>query len=51
MNTRILGNAMVVQRRNDKKVGSRACAKAEREWNHLVALAAQQKKKKTLKKR
>jgi hypothetical protein len=28
MNARILGNAMVVQRRNDQKVASRACAKA-----------------------
>ncbi|CAK9278905.1 unnamed protein product [Sphagnum jensenii] len=41
MNARILGNAMVVQRRNDQKVASRARAKAEREWNHLVALAKQ----------
>ncbi len=39
MNARILGNAMAVQRRNDQKVVSRARAKAEREWNHLVALA------------
>jgi len=39
MNARILGNAMAVQRRNDQKVASRARAKAEREWNHLVALA------------
>jgi hypothetical protein len=41
MNARILGDAMVVQRRNDKKVDSRARAKAEREWNHLVAVAKQ----------
>ncbi len=41
MNARILGNAMVVQRRNDQKVASRARAKAEREWNHLVTLAKQ----------
>ncbi len=41
MNTRILGNAMVVQRRNDPKVASRARAKVEREWNHLVTLAKQ----------
>jgi len=39
MNARILENPMAVQRRNDQKVASRACAKAEREWNHLVALA------------
>ncbi len=39
MNARILGNAMVVQRRNDQKVASRARAKAEHEWNHLVILA------------
>jgi len=41
MNTRILGNAMVVQRRNDQKVASRVRAKAERKWNHLVTLAKQ----------
>jgi hypothetical protein len=39
MNARILGNAMAMQRRNDQKVASRARAKAEREWNQLVALA------------
>jgi hypothetical protein len=39
MNARILGNAMVVQRRNDKEIVGRARAKAKREWNHLVALA------------
>jgi hypothetical protein len=39
MNVRILGNVMAVQRRNDQKVASRARAKAEREWNHLVVLA------------
>jgi len=39
MNVRILGNAMAVQRRNDQKVASRAHAKVEREWNHLVAIA------------
>jgi hypothetical protein len=38
MNTRILGNAMAVQRRNDQKVVSRARAKAKRKWNHLVTL-------------
>jgi hypothetical protein len=41
MNARILGNAMAVQRRNDQKIASRACAKAECEWNHLVAVAKQ----------
>jgi hypothetical protein len=41
MNVRILGNAMAVQRRNDQKVASRARAKGEREWNHLVTLAKQ----------
>jgi hypothetical protein len=41
MNARILGDAMVVQKRNDKKVASCACAKAEREWNHLVVVAKQ----------
>jgi len=41
MNARILGNAMAVQRRNDQKVVSRARAKVEREWNHLVTLAKQ----------
>jgi hypothetical protein len=39
INARILGNAMAVQRRNDHKVASRARAKAECEWNHLLALA------------
>jgi hypothetical protein len=38
MNARILGNVMTVQRRNDQKVASRARAKAEGEWNHLVAV-------------
>ncbi len=39
MNVRILGNAMVVQRRNDQKVASRARAKTQREWKNLVAIA------------
>ncbi len=39
MNVRILGNAMVVQRQNDQKVASCACAKAQREWKNLVAVA------------
>jgi hypothetical protein len=41
MNARILGNAMVVQRQNDQKVVSRACAKAQREWKNLVAITKQ----------
>ncbi len=41
MNARILGNVMVVQRRNDQKVVSRARAKAQREWKNLVAIAKQ----------
>jgi hypothetical protein len=41
MNARILGNAMAVQRQNDQKATSRARAKAEREWNHLITLAKQ----------
>jgi len=41
MNARILGNAMPVQRRNDQKAASYARAKAERKWNHLVAVAKQ----------
>jgi len=41
MNVRILGNAMVVQRRNDQKVASRARDKVKCEWNHLVAVAKQ----------
>jgi hypothetical protein len=41
MNVHILGNAMAVQRQNDQKVASCACAKAEHKWNHLVAVAKQ----------
>ncbi len=41
INARILGNAMVVHRRNDQKIVSRARAKAEREWDHLVVVAKQ----------
>jgi hypothetical protein len=41
MNSRILGNAMAMQRRNDQKVASCVRAKAECEWNHLVTLAKQ----------
>ncbi len=32
---------MVVQRWNDQKVASRARAKTQRKWNHLVAIAKQ----------
>ncbi len=39
MNVHILGNAMAVERRIDQKVASRACAKTQREWNHLVVVA------------
>jgi hypothetical protein len=39
MNVRILGNVMAVQRRNDQKVVSCARARADRKWNHLVAIA------------
>jgi hypothetical protein len=39
MNARILGNAMAVQRWNDQKVANRARAKAQREWENLVAVA------------
>ncbi len=38
MNARILGNAMVVQRRNDQKVASRTRAKTQRKWKNLVVL-------------
>jgi hypothetical protein len=41
MNAHILGNAQVVQRRNDQKVASRACAKVEEEWVKLVTIAKQ----------
>jgi hypothetical protein len=41
MNARILGNAMVVQRRNDQKVANRVRAKAQREWKNLVVVAKQ----------
>jgi hypothetical protein len=39
MNARILGNAMVVQRRNDQKVASRARAKTQGEWKNLIVVA------------
>jgi len=41
MNARILGNAMVVQRRNDQKVINRTHAKAQQEWDKLVTLTKQ----------
>jgi hypothetical protein len=41
MNTRILGNAMAVQRQNDQKVNNYICAKAQREWDKLVIVAKQ----------
>jgi hypothetical protein len=41
MNARILGDAMAMQRRNDQKVVSRACAKALCEWDKLVIVAKQ----------
>jgi hypothetical protein len=41
MNARILGNAIVVQRRNNQKVASRARVKAQREWENLVVVAKQ----------
>jgi hypothetical protein len=41
MNARILGNAMVVQRRNNQKVANRARAKAQCEWENLVVVAKQ----------
>jgi hypothetical protein len=41
MNACISGYAVAMQRRNDQKAVSRARAKAEREWNHLVAVAKQ----------
>jgi hypothetical protein len=36
VNVGILGDAMVVQRRNDQKVANCARAKAQRKWNKLV---------------
>jgi hypothetical protein len=41
MNAHILRNVMDVQRRNDQKVASRVRAKAQREWENLVAVAKQ----------
>jgi hypothetical protein len=41
MNVRILGNAQVVQRRNDQKVVNRARAKVKKEWVKLVTVSKQ----------
>ncbi len=41
MNACILGNVMVVQRRNDQKVASCVRAKAQREWKNLVVVVKQ----------
>jgi len=41
MNARILGNAQVVQRRNDQKVVNHACAKTEKEWVKPVIVSKQ----------
>jgi hypothetical protein len=41
MNVRILGNAMAVQRLNDRKVVSRVYAKAQQEWDKLVTVVKQ----------
>jgi hypothetical protein len=39
MNVCILGDAMAVQRQNDQKIVSHACAKAQHEWDKLVIIA------------
>jgi hypothetical protein len=41
MNACILGNAMAVQRQNDKKVTSRVRAKTQREWDKLIIFVEQ----------
>jgi len=41
MNIHILGDAMAVQRRNDQKVTSRICARAQRECDKLIIVAEQ----------
>ncbi len=41
MNAYILRNAQSMQRRNDPKVGSHACAKAKKEWVKLITIAKQ----------
>jgi len=39
MNVYILGNAMAMQRRNDQKVASCACAKTQHKWDKLIIVA------------
>jgi hypothetical protein len=39
MNACILGDAMVMQRRNDQKVDSHVHAKAQHEWDKLIIVA------------
>jgi hypothetical protein len=41
MNTRILGNAMVMQKWNDQKIVSHTCAKTRCEWDELIIVAQQ----------
>jgi len=41
MSVCILGNVMVVQRRNDQKVASRTHAKAQQKWDKLVNVTKQ----------
>jgi hypothetical protein len=41
MNVRIFGNAMVVQRWNDRKVATHIRAKTRRKWNKLVIITKQ----------
>jgi len=41
MNTRTLGDAMVMQMQNDQKITSYAYAKAQCEWNKLVIVVEQ----------
>jgi hypothetical protein len=41
MNIHILGNAMIMRRRNDQKFVSHTHAKAQREWDKLVIIAEQ----------
>jgi len=41
MNVRILGNVMVVKRKNDQKVASRVRAKTQQEWDKLVTFTKQ----------
>jgi hypothetical protein len=39
MNARILRNAQAMQRQNDQKVASRACALEEWKWVKLITVA------------